>query len=151
MNTNEIARVMHMCPDFRGVWPCCAIDKFKKEDCVGLIVNTDPHDKPGQHWVGIYKRGEDASFFDSFGRDIVEFEEPFASIMKDFFSGLKVKINFNQYQDNLADTCGRWSYYYVLSRICGVDDFSEFTNDTVKNEIELIRQMRVIKKLLKIL
>ena len=151
MNTNEIAQVMHMCPDFRGVWPCCAIDKFKKEECVGLIVNTDPHDKPGQHWVGIYKRGEDASFFDSFGRDIVEFEEPFASIMKDFFSGLKVKINFNQYQDNLADTCGHWSYYYVLSRICGIDDFSEFTNDTVKNEIELIRQMRVIKKLLKIL
>jgi len=149
MNTNEIARVMHACPDFRGVWPCCKIDKFKKEDCVGLIVNTDPHDRPGQHWVGIYKRGEDASFFDSFGRDIVEFEEPFASIMKDFFSGLKVKINLTQYQDDLADTCGRWTYYYVLSRICGVDDFSEFTNDTVKNEIELIRQMKVIKKLLK--
>ena len=88
---------------------------------------------------------------DSIGRDILEFEEPFASIMKDFFSGLKVKINFNQYQDNLADTCGHWSYYYVLSRICGIDDFSEFTNDTVKNEIELIRQMKVIKKLLKIL
>ncbi|NRA69362.1 MAG: hypothetical protein HRU19_33145 [Pseudobacteriovorax sp.] len=115
---------------------------------MGLIVNTDPHDKPGQHWVGIYKNGKDASFFDSFGRDIVEFEEPFASIMKDFFAGLKVNTNRLQYQDDLADSCGHWSYYYVLSRICGVNDFSEFTNDTVKNEIELIRQKRKLMELL---
>ena len=148
MNSNEIAQVMDASPDFRGVWPCCEIDRFKKESCCGLIVNTDPHNKPGAHWVGIYKRGQDASFFDSFGRDPAEFEEPFASIMKDFFSGLKVNINSKQYQDDEADTCGHWSYYYVLSRICGVNDFSEFTNDTVANEIELIRQMEVIKKLL---
>ena len=148
MNTNEIAQVMHLCPDFRGVWPCCEIDKFKKEDCCGLIVNTDPHNKPGQHWIGIYKRGQDISFFDSFGRDIAEFEEPFASIMKDFVSGLTADINQKQYQDDDADTCGHWSYYYVLSRICGVNDFSEFTNDTVKNEIELIRQRKKLKELL---
>ena len=68
--------------------------------------------------------------------------------MKDFVFGLHADINKTQYQDDDADTCGHWSYYYVLSRICGINDFSEFSNDTVKNEIELKRQEEKLKELL---
>ena len=33
----------------------------------GLIVNTDPIDKPGQHWVAMYFPNEGEEFFDSYG------------------------------------------------------------------------------------
>ena len=55
MNTDELARVMHMTPDFYGILPCCEIEQFKKHNVVGLIVNTDPHNKAGKHWIGLYK------------------------------------------------------------------------------------------------
>lgn len=149
MNTFEVAQVMHMAPGFYGVVPCCDIDRFKGVEVVGLIVNTDPHNKPGQHWVGIYKQGRTIHFFDSFGRDFREFAEPFASIMKDFVSDFQVFVNKKQYQDEVADTCGRWTFYYILSRICGISDFSEFSNDTEENEIELSRQLVKIGAMLK--
>ena len=62
MNTIEISKMMHLTPNFRGVVPCCEIEQFKKHDVFGLIVNTDPHDKPGQHWIAIYKDGGKLSF-----------------------------------------------------------------------------------------
>lgn len=145
MNTLELAEVMHMTPNFYGVVPCCQIEQFKKYNEVSLIVNTDPHDQPGEHWVGIYKEGDTMYFFDSFGREMQEFTEPFASIMKDFASGVQVVSNRMKYQNDLFDTCGHWTYYYILTKSCGVD-FSNFSNDTMKNELELIRQLKVIKE-----
>ena len=144
MNTFELARVMHMAPNFYGVVPCCEIEQFKKHDVVGLIVNTDPHDKPGQHWIALYKKGKMLNFFDSFGREMQEFTEPFTSIMKDFASDCKVESNKIQYQNNFSDSCGRWTLYYILSRICDVDVFSYFTDDTVENEIELDRRLNIL-------
>ena len=149
MNTSELTQVMHMAPDFYGVIPCCEIEAFKKYNVVALIVNTDPHNAPGEHWVGVYKKGDTIEFFDSFGRFINQFEEPFSSIMRDFVSGHKVITNRKQYQNDLSDTCGYWTYYYILSRICGITSFVEFKNDTLKNEIELFNQLNYVKSILK--
>ena len=149
MNTIEIARVMHMAPDFRGVVSSCDFDSFKKYEVVGFISNTDPHNKAGQHWIGVYKKGDTVEFFDSFGRDINEFAEPFASIMKDFTSGFQLITNKKQYQNSLYDTCGRWTYYFIISRICGVVNFDEFTQDTFANELELSVQWDYINVILK--
>ena len=66
---------MHMTPDFYGVVPCCEIEQFKRHKVVGLIVNTDPHNKAGKHWIGLYKEGQMLNFFDSFGREIKEERE----------------------------------------------------------------------------
>ena len=149
MNTSDLANLMHMTPDFYGVVPCCEIEQFKKHDVVGLIVNTDPHDKPGQHWIGLYKNGASLNFFDSFGREMQEFTEPFASIMKDFSSGLKVRSNHMHYQNAFTDTCGLWTLYYILSRICEIEVFNDFTNDTVKNEVELEKRLNMLFEKLK--
>jgi len=144
MNTSDLAKLMHLAPDFYGVVPCCEIEQFKKHDVVGLIVNTDVHDKPGQHWIGLYKDGNTLNFFDSFGRKMQEFSDPFASIMRDFSSGLKVRSNHMRYQNVFTDTCGLWTLYYILSRICEIEVFSDFTNDTVKNEIELEKRLSIL-------
>ena len=148
MNTSEIARVMHMTPDFYGVVPCCLIEQFKGREVAALIVNTDPHDKPGRHLVGLYLERDAIYFFDSFGRDIEEFEDPFASIVRDFASGCRIITNKKQYQSYWSDTCGLWSIYYIISKTCNVVDFSEFTENTLENEQELRRQFKKISELL---
>ena len=148
MNTFEIAEVMHLTPDFYEVVPCCLIEQFKKHEVAALIVNTDPHDKPGQHWVALYKKAATVHFFDSFARDIDDFEEPFASIVKDFASGCHIVTNKKRYQNDWSDTCGRWCIYYIISKTCNVGDFSEFSDDTMQNERELQRQFKKISEIL---
>ena len=148
MNTSELAKAMHMAPDFYGVVPCCEIEQYKKHEVVGLIVNTDPHNKPGTHWIALYKKGKTLNFFDSFGREMQEFAEPFASIMDDFASGCKVKSNKRQYQNVLSDTCGRWTLYYILSKLCGVEVMDFPHHDTYENEIELARRFKRIYEMI---
>ena len=67
MNSLDIERILNAnCLQFRGVY---SSDTLPVGDIKGLIVcNTDPHDKPGEHWVAMYFDGERGEYFDSFGR-----------------------------------------------------------------------------------
>jgi len=68
MNTGDIDRILKAnSPSmFRGVFSC---DTLPKSNVRGLIVcNTDPHDKPGEHWIAMYIDGDRGEYFDSFGR-----------------------------------------------------------------------------------
>ena len=77
MDTSQIASILLSHPAtsqvFRGVFP---VDRLQSSRCgaaAGLYVcNTDPSDRPGQHWIVIaiaenargFRHGE---YFDSFG------------------------------------------------------------------------------------
>lgn len=53
---------------FKGVFPYDVLPKLKNGQ--SAIINTDAHDKPGTHWVAIYKKGKNLYyFFDSYGRN----------------------------------------------------------------------------------
>ena len=49
-----------------GVWP---IDRGTLKPFHYYIYNTDPHDKPGDHWVGVYCTGGRVYIYDSYGRE----------------------------------------------------------------------------------
>lgn len=52
---------------FRGVYSSDQVPKLKNwESC---ILNTDPHDKPGLHWVAIVKYNNQIYFYDSYNRN----------------------------------------------------------------------------------
>ena len=69
LKTSDLHGVMKKDPAFLGVF---AIDKVppvvKKARNVKLIVNLDPSNKPGSHWVAIWRKGTTGYYFDSFGR-----------------------------------------------------------------------------------
>ena len=47
-------------PKFYGVVPCDGLPKSPVKDMTkpkGYIVNTDPHDQPGQHWIALWTQG----------------------------------------------------------------------------------------------
>ena len=67
--TSDLDGVMKKDPAFLGVF---AIDKVppvvKRARNVKLIVNLDPSNKPGSHWVAIWRKGVRGYYYDSFGR-----------------------------------------------------------------------------------
>ncbi|KAK3704916.1 hypothetical protein QZH41_005383, partial [Actinostola sp. cb2023] len=55
-------------PAFLGVFPADRLPTTHRSG-TGLIVNTDPSDRPGTHWVAMYWDNEGrAEFFDSYGQ-----------------------------------------------------------------------------------
>lgn len=57
--------------EFGSAWAGCnAIDRVKIKPNTFQVVNTDPHNKPGEHWLAMYQTRTKAYVFDSYGRSI---------------------------------------------------------------------------------
>ena len=67
--TSQLHKVMFRDPSFLGVF---AIDKIpptiQKSKNIKMIINLDPANKPGSHWVAIWRKCNTSYYFDSFGR-----------------------------------------------------------------------------------
>ena len=96
-----------------------------------LVCNTDPHDRPGEHWIAMYidTRGE---YFDSFG------EEP----RKTFELYLNKHCNIwtrndRALQSVLSSFCGHYCVFYCLFKCLNYDITAitdVFINDTAFND-----------------
>lgn len=57
---------------FKGVYAIDEINKILVSDKVGVVLNLDPSNKPGSHWVALYidsKGDKSVEYYDSFGND----------------------------------------------------------------------------------
>jgi hypothetical protein len=107
------------------------IDTFSIQNCikngkkyVGIVFNTDPSYKPGQHWIcafiDIPKR--EINFFDSYGKDGVypkEVQEFFDKIVAE---GKKLRMKFhvkkNTTRHQLQNSeCGVYCMYFISRRL----------------------------------
>ena len=133
MNLEDIEKALNRCrPLFRGVYNN---DTLAKDGRGLVVVNTDPSNRPGTHWIAIYidcdgKRGE---YFDSLGR------EPYA-VFRDYLNKHCKHWIFNgrQLQSIASRFCGQYCIYYSMLRCCGVDlrrIVSNFTQDTGFNDV----------------
>ena len=100
---------------FRGVF---AINTLPKKSIYPscLIVNTDPSNKPGSHWLAIYynKDGE-SEFFDSYGINpkyygIQNYLERTSS---------KWTQNKRQFQSFYSNLCGYFCFLYLMAKCRG--------------------------------
>ena len=72
-----------------------------------LVLNTDPHDKPGQHWLAMYAPPSGPiELFDSFG------------FMPEFygFDNLNYKYSSLQLQPDSSNTCGYYCLFFIERR-----------------------------------
>ena len=102
-------------PIFKGVFPSNMLPKQKisRLPC-GIIANTDPADKPGEHWVAFYiDINGKAEYFDSYG------QRPTLSYFKDFLK-LNSKGNYIRntmpLQGSFSSVCGQYCLFYLLHR-----------------------------------
>ena len=141
MKTLAVARLMHMTPHFYGVFPCDQIPQLRGGEA-SFILNTDPHYETGEHWIAVYIKGKRIWFFDSFGRTINKFPDPFKAIMKDFSKGYRVTTDSKNVQSIFNDSCAFWTVYYIFCRTCNEYQFNHFVENTFVNESMLWAQMK---------
>jgi len=68
--TSELRLVMKKDPAFLGVFPINMVPpKVKRDINVKFVINLDPANQPGSHWVAIWRKSNNFGYYyDSFGR-----------------------------------------------------------------------------------
>lgn len=118
-----------------GIFPCDRIPtRIPTRRPLLLVCNTDPHTRPGEHWVVIYI-GNDASgeYFDSFG-------QPPLPIFERFLSKFCSKWTYNskQIQSVTSQVCGHYCAFYCLYKKLDYslnDIINCFSHDTALNDL----------------
>lgn len=122
MNGYEINNQLNKYKRFLGVFPA---DKIPKIVPIGyaFVVNLDPANRPGSHWVGVYKSVL-YEYFDPLGK-------PPPSHLK-----LESPILFNKkkIQDVDSISCGKFAIDFVSRRLKG-ESFSSIQSSWTKNRI----------------
>ena len=97
------------------------------------IANTDPHFKPGRHWVVIYFGEEHIEYFDSLGKQPNRIIEDYLILM-----GPNGYLrNVRRVQGTQSVNCGQFCLYYAYfkSRDISMDTIlSSFTVDYAFND-----------------
>ena len=136
MDTCQVNKTFFKNKSFKGVFPCDQLPfatKFKLP--YGLIVDTDPASKPGEHWISIFvNENRHAEIFDSFGKPpsneyIVSFVESYTE--SSCYSTVRV-------QHELSEKCGQFSIGFLKARMRGFSSeeyLSIFTHeDLLQND-----------------
>ena len=139
MNTLDIDRLMSNTAGYRGTFSC---DTLPSPLSSGdgrqrlMIVNTNPSDEPGEHWVALYvdSTGRRGEYFDSFGqRPATIFADYMNNSCSDYWT-----YNKRQLQSIVSRVCGYYCVYFCMLRSVGIDMFkivNSFTSDTGFNDV----------------
>ena len=141
MNTFQLAQVLTKDPvtkeSFSGVYACDQLSSIEiNEYPKSFVVNTDPMDLPGTHWIAIYfneqMKGE---FFDSYGKQLIHYDKHFF----DFMNRNTVEWQHNkiQLQSAFSTVCGQYCIYFLyhpFRKKSMSSIVSSFVNDKLRND-----------------
>ena len=151
LNTLQIDKIMKGYPEFLGTIPSDGIDSLipllKPNTRICFIMNSDPHNESGSHWVAVLidarKDGSHSiEFYNSLGiydrrrltseflRDIVPLLEKINPEEKP----LKLKENLIADQNNTSNNCGYFAIKFLLDRIKRNETFREATGYDSRGE-----------------
>lgn len=136
METWQLTKALKTYKTFNGVYPLDYLTDIKVK-YGGYIINTDPSNQPGEHWVAVYfdvnLQGE---YFDSYGLP------PLHSEIINFLKRKSDVFTFNQecLQSVSSNSCGYFCYLYLSFKLNGLsmNDYVDFfTNKPKVNELLL--------------
>ena len=124
---------------FYGTVPCDRLPKLLlHEGPTAYIVNTDPHDEPGRHWIAMWSEGNVCEIMDSYGLslDVYGTTSPIVEWLNRHF---KYQMHNGQSLQSLfSQSCGDYALMYLIDRAEGrsMQDFlNRFKrNDYVNND-----------------
>ena len=133
MNHPELASV------FYGTVPCDRLPKTpSKEGPTAYIVNTDPHDKPGMHWIALWTEGNVCEIMDSYAIPLEVYctTQPLQEWLNCNF---KYRVhNGKSLQSLFSQSCGIYALIYLIYHAQGrsMNEFLNLfeTNDYVNND-----------------
>lgn len=117
MNTIQILDiVLKNSEHFGGVFPADSINILKNDKL--YILNTDPHQKEGQHWVALYMNENLCEFFDSFGKPPGYYHKYWHDCL--LAKSKKYIYNRSILQNPSSGDCGKFCIFYVVLRSKGI-------------------------------
>ena len=130
-----------------GTFSCDRLPKHSdKSRPHSYIVNTDPHDKPGQHWIALWTQNNVCEVMDSYALPLDYYSQ--AQPLRDWLTQWKyVVTNGTSLQGLHSQACGHYALMYLKTRAHGftlqdfVKNFSDYNR--VKNDHhvgELLKQ-----------
>ena len=141
MNTLQLKQILSsdsfIKKSFGGVYACdqlstLTVDSYPKS----IVVNTDPTNLPGTHWVAIYFTDEmKGEFFDSYGRRPDDYNRHFLNFMDR--NSLEWESNEKELQSAFSAVCGQYCIYYLFHRCRDIPMSSivnKFSGDKLRND-----------------
>ena len=141
MNAQQLESILsldqHILKNFAGVFAADTLPSNISHLPKFLIVNSDVHSGPGQHWLALYIPAQGPSeFFDSLGHSpkqyLASFEQFLINHSPQYIYSNKRLQNYG------SDTCGLFVLYYVILRCRGYtmqDIVNNFSTNLAQNDI----------------
>ena len=105
---------------FYGTVPCDRLPRtLPQEGPTAYIVNTDPHDEPGRHWIAIWTEGNVSEIMDSYGLSLEVYgtADPIVEWLNRHF---KYQMHNGQSLQSLfSQSCGDYALMYLIDRAEG--------------------------------
>lgn len=102
---------------FDGVFPVNKLKNITTKPRL-VICNTDPSNKPGEHWVlFFFNKDNSVDFYDSLGKSLISYNSDFLSFVNKFSSSYhesKVRT-----QPKNTALCGYYCLYFAYKRCKG--------------------------------
>ena len=133
MNTLQIKNALNSISNLNtGVFPADKIPKIWTKP-TGYVINTDNHDKPGKHWLGVFVNAHGrAIFFDSYGRP------PIRPVLQRLQKNcIYFTYNRKQIQSFSSEVCGQYCilFLHCMSRGFSLYEFNRlFTDNYIRND-----------------
>ena len=136
MNTFQLAQVLTKDPltkeSFADELTSIEINKYPKS----FVVNTDPMEPPGTHWIAIcFNEQMKGEFFDSYGKHPIHYNKHFLDFMNR--NAIEWEHNKIQLQSAFSTVCGLYCIYFLYHR-CRKRSMSfivnSFVNDNLRND-----------------
>ena len=174
LNSLDIERVMnqyeHIYPNFDFIGPSpidfntkkiyghCVWDELCKfnlsnlmkqgKDKIGVIFNTDPHYKPGEHWIALFVniKQKYILFFNSTGekppKEIKQLIKKIKHQGKENGINFKYLDNRNIYHQTGTTECGIYTLYMIIELLKGTKDVNHFLKMRIPDsDMEKLRKV----------
>ena len=121
MNTKQLWNALCLNPVtnnyFDGIYSSDTLKEIVEKPQL-IICNTDPSNKPGEHWVLFFFDENSVDFFDSLGRDIKYYGSIFLDFITNFSNDYKQCLK--RTQPIKSDLCGHYCLYYAFAKCNGL-------------------------------
>jgi Ulp1 family protease len=114
---------------------------------IGIVFNTDPHDKPGEHWVSMFidVRAKVIFFFDSTGDKPQRRIRTFMKMVKE--QGDANGIPFKEYMNNVShqrndSECGVFAIFMIIHMLLGKMTVHDFLDKKKKLTDKYMQRFR---------
>ena len=102
---------------FNGIFALDHLDRINSTPGL-VIVNTDPENKPGRHWLlFFFNIDETVDFFDSLGKSPYSYPVFIVNFMMKWAK--QVKFSTERVQPEGSALCGHYCLYYAYSKCTG--------------------------------